>query len=152
MERRAGRRYARYAVEIPDAITPELQGLAKRLQTTVSTLIQGAWALVLGRHCDRTDVVFGAAFAGRPADLHAIESIVGPFVNNLPVRVSWNDSDSLEGFLRQLHGKLLELNAHQFTPLPEIQRESEVPWRYRLFESLVVFQNYLVDDSACRIR
>ncbi len=36
-------------------------------------------------------------------------------------------------------------------PLMEIQRESEMPWRYRLFESVVVFQNYLVDESARRV-
>jgi amino acid adenylation domain-containing protein/non-ribosomal peptide synthase protein (TIGR01720 family) len=146
----AGGRYARYTVDIPAAITPELQGVAKRLQTTLSTLIQGAWALVLGQHCSRRDVVFGAAFAGRPADLPAVESIAGPFVNNLPVRVNWQGPEPLEQFLQRLHGKLLEVNPHQFTPLPEIQRESEVPWRFRLFESLIVFQNYLVDDSARR--
>ena len=33
----------------------------------------------------------------------------------------------------------------------EIQRSSEVPWRYRLFDSLIVFQNYLVDDAARRL-
>ncbi len=30
----------------------------------------------------------------------------------------------------------------------DIQQCSEVPWRYRLFDSLIVFQNYLVEDSA----
>ena len=54
-------------------------------------------------------------------------------------------------FFRKLHARLLELNAFQFTPLMEIQRNSEVPWRYRLFDSLIVFQNYLVDDSARRL-
>ena len=36
---------------------------------------------------DSADVVFGAAFSGRPADSAGVESMVGPFVNNLPVRV-----------------------------------------------------------------
>lgn len=33
----------------------------------------------------------------------------------------------------------------------EIQRNSEVPWRYRVFDSLIVFQNYVIDDSARRL-
>ena len=33
----------------------------------------------------------------------------------------------------------------------QVQEWSEVPWRFRLFESLVVFQNYVVDDAAWRL-
>ena len=95
-------------------------------------------------------MVFGAAFAGRPTDLRGAESIVGPFVNNLPVRMTVNRDSTTDEFLRNLHRLLLELNSHQFMPLMEIQRYSEMPWRYRLFESVVVFQNYLVDESARR--
>ena len=95
-------------------------------------------------------MVFGAAFAGRPADLGGVASIVGPFVNNLPVRVAVTNDVTAGEFLRQLHSRLLELARFQFTPLMDIQLCSEVPWRYRLFDSLLVFQNYLVDESALR--
>jgi aryl carrier-like protein len=44
----------------------------------------------------------------------------------------------------------LDLSPFQFTPLLEIQDCSEVPWQHRLFDSLVVFQNYLVDEAARR--
>ena len=53
-------------------------------------------------------------------------------------------------FFRKVHSRLLQLSTYQFTPLMDIQRSSEVPWRYRLFDSLIVFQNYLVDESARR--
>ncbi|HVW84684.1 MAG TPA: condensation domain-containing protein, partial [Bryobacteraceae bacterium] len=102
------------------------------------------------RQCDRSDIVFGAAFSGRPADLNGSDGIVGPFVNNLPVRLTVDRRTSSAAFFRQVHGRLLELSAYQFTPLVEIQRCSEMPWRNRLFDSLVVFQNYLVDESARR--
>ena len=76
------------------------------------------------------------------------ESIVGPFVNNLPVRVAVNSDTSSGEFFRNLHSRMLTLSPFQYTPLMQIQQCSEVPWRHRLFDSLVVFQNYLVDDSA----
>jgi hypothetical protein len=110
--------------------------------------VQGAWALLLRRQSGNADVVFGAAFAGRPTDLRSAESIAGPFVNNLPVRVAEDGSATLGDFFRRLHARFLEINPYQFTPLTEIQDVSEVPWRYRLFDSLVVFQNYQVDESA----
>jgi amino acid adenylation domain-containing protein/non-ribosomal peptide synthase protein (TIGR01720 family) len=141
-------RYQEFAIPISAAVTEELQSMARRLQVTLNTLVQGIWALLLSHQCGAEDVVFGAAFSGRPADLHGVESIVGPFVNNLPVRISVTGEWPASDFFRTLHLEMLRLSSFQFSPLMEIQRCSEVPWRYRLFESLVVFQNYLVDDSA----
>jgi acyl carrier protein len=77
-----------------------------------------------------------------------VESIVGPFVNNLPIRVAVDKETRIDEFLRQLHGRLLQMISFQFTTLMDIQRCSEVPWRHRLFDSMIVFQNYLIDESA----
>jgi amino acid adenylation domain-containing protein/non-ribosomal peptide synthase protein (TIGR01720 family) len=146
-----GERYQEQAIQLSADATSALQSAARRLQVTLNTLVQGVWSLLLSRQSGETDVVAGAAFSGRPTDLAGAESIVGPFTNNLPVRVDVNENETGGEFFRKLHGRLLELNAFQFTPLMEIQRSSEVPWRYRLFDSLIVFQNYLVDDSARRL-
>ena len=110
--------------------------------------MQGAWALLLHRQSGREDVVFGAAFSGRPPDLRGVESIVGPFVNNVPVRVTVTSDARAGDFFRDVHARIFELSPYQYTPLMEIQRSSEMPWRYRLFDSVIAFQNYTVDESA----
>lgn len=143
-------RYVEHSVSLSPGLMAKLQSVARRLQVTLNTLVQGGWAIQLSRQSGERDVVFGASFSARPTDLVGAESIVGPFVNNLPVRVAVEPHVKTGDFLRQLHGSLLELTAYQFTPLVEIQRVSEVPWRHRLFNSLVVFQNYLIDESAKR--
>ena len=143
-------RYIRHRVTLSAQATSALQALARRLQITISTLVQGGWALQVAKQSGLSDVVYGAAFAARPADLPGFESIAGPFVNNLPVRADVNPSTTAAVFFRGLHTRLAELNPYQFTPLVEIQELSEVPWHYRLFDSLVVFQNYRVDESAKR--
>jgi non-ribosomal peptide synthetase component F len=125
--------------------------LARRSQVTLNTLVQAAWALLLGRLTDRRDIVFGASFSGRPADLPGVEHIAGPFVNNLPVRVAIENSESLPSLLRRVQTRLFTLHEHQSTPLTQIQEWSEIPWHSRLFESLLVFQNYLVDDGSRRL-
>ena len=139
-----------HSVPLSAETTNALQVAARGLHLTLNTLIQGAWAMLLHRQSGSADVMFGAAFAGRPTDLRGAESIVGPFVNNLPVRTTVNQDSTTGEFLRNLHRRLLELNSHQFMPLMEIRRYSEMPLHYRLFESVVVFQNYLVDESARR--
>ena len=40
---------------------------------------------------------------------------------------------------------------HQYDPLAQIQSWAGVPLRLRLFDSLVVFQNYIVDESALQL-
>jgi len=147
----AGERRQEQVIQLSAEATNALQTAARRLQVTLNTLVQGVWSLLLSRQSGETDVVAGAAFSGRPTDLTGAESIVGPFTNNLPVRVDVNENETGGEFFRKLHSRVLALNAFQFTPLMEIQRSSEVPWRYRLFDSLIVFQNYLVDDSARRL-
>jgi amino acid adenylation domain-containing protein/non-ribosomal peptide synthase protein (TIGR01720 family) len=145
-----GERFIDHEVLLSAETSQSLEITARRLQVTLNTIVQGAWALLLSRQNRASEVVFGAAFSGRPTDLHGVESIVGPFVNNLPVRVKVNQDYKTDQFFKQLHAQLLGMNPFQFTPLMEIQRVSEVPWRCRLFDSVIVFQNYLVDESARR--
>jgi amino acid adenylation domain-containing protein/non-ribosomal peptide synthase protein (TIGR01720 family) len=145
-----GLRYIEHSVKLSAGTEEALKSAVHRLQVTVNTLVQGAWALLLNRHTGHKDVVFGAAFAGRPTDLSGAESIVGPFVNNLPVRLAVDSDLTTADFFRALQQRLIQLSQFQFLPLMEIQRQSEVPWRYRLFDSLIVFQNYVVDESARR--
>lgn len=128
-----------------------LQSLARQNQVTLNTLFQGAWALLLSAANGLEEVVFGATFSGRPAELDGVESMVGPFVNNLPVRVQVSPGTSLFSWLQQLQAQQMELSCYQHTPLTKIQAWSDVPLRDRLFDSLIVFQNYVVDESALRL-
>ena len=145
-----GDRYPEHVTTFSTQLTADLHGLARRRQVTLSTLVQAAWALLLMRQSGGTDVVFGAAFSGRPVELRDAAGIVGPFVNNIPIRVQADACWSLDEFLKQLQSHVLEVGPYQFMPLLDIQECSELPWQYRPFESLVVFQNYLVDEAARR--
>ncbi len=131
--------------------TAALRDLARRSQVTLNVLVQTALALLLSRLAERDDIVLGASFSGRPADLPGVENIAGPFVNNLPVRVVIQGAEPLSSLLRRVQAQLFALNEHQSTPLPQIQEWSEMPWHARLFSSLLVFQNYLVDDASRRL-
>ena len=77
--------------------------------------------------------------------------MVGSFVNNLPVRVCVPPDAKIADWLGNLQAAQSQLGLHQFTSPMQVQEWSGVPWRFRLFESLVVFQNYTVDESAWRL-
>src|SRR5262249_12876428 len=115
--------------------TAALQSLARAHRVTLNAVVQGSWAILLGHLSARDAVVFGAAFSGRPPELPGVETLVGPCVNNLPVRVQLGGGRAISDWLAGLHELNLEIAQHQYAPLPDIQNWAGVPWRLRLFDS-----------------
>ena len=127
--------------------TASLQSLAREQKLTLNTLVQGAWALLLSRYSREKDVLFGATVSGRPAGLPGVESMVGVFINTIPVRVRVDSDDMLLPWLKKLQERQVEALQYEYTPLVQIHGWSEVPRSQPLFDSLVVFYNYPVDSS-----
>ncbi|MCC5667073.1 amino acid adenylation domain-containing protein [Nostoc sp. CHAB 5784] len=131
-----------------DVTTTALQTLARQHYLTLNTLIQGAWALLLSRYSGETDVVFGTTVSGRPPELANVESIVGLFINTLPVRVQIDAHAEIIPWLEQLQTQQVEREQYAYSSLVEIQGWSEVPNDIPLFESLLVFENYPVSIES----
>ena len=129
-------------------LTARLQTYARQHQLTLNTLVQGAWALLLHRYSQEQDVVFGATVAGRPASLAGVESMIGLFINTLPVRVSVPPRMELLAWLKRLQNGQARLREYEYSPLLQVQRWSEAPRDAALFESLFVFENYPIDAHA----
>jgi len=140
--------YDQRKTAISEAATAALEGLARRAGLTPSTMLQTAWALLLGRWSGEHDVLFGVVVAGRPAELAGVESMVGLFLNTLPVRLRLVPGRPFDETAAELQGRLLELRAHEASSLADVQGWSEVPRGRPLFESIVVFENYPVDDAG----
>ena len=68
-------------------LQPHCSRLAGNIDSTMNTIVMGAWALLLSRHSGQPDVLFGVVTSGRPPDLHGVESMIGLFVNTLPMRI-----------------------------------------------------------------
>ncbi|MGK6317832.1 condensation domain-containing protein, partial [Neorhizobium sp. DT-125] len=149
--------YHRDTRTLEEGLGRRLRRAAQRHQLTLNSLMQGAWALLLSRYTGYDRVVFGATVSGRPAELSGAETMVGLFINSLPVFVDVSAGALLGGWLRDLQQHYAELRQHEHTALTDLQR-----WAGRsgdaLFDTLFVFENYPVDqalrskDSALSIR
>jgi amino acid adenylation domain-containing protein len=124
--------------------TAALVAHARRQHVTLNTLVQGAWALLLARHSRREEVLFGVTISGRPPDLPGVETMLGLFINTLPLRVDVRDAP-LSEWLARLQQQLVELQQFEASPLYEVQRAAALAPGAPLFESLVVFENYPVE-------
>ena len=120
--------------------------IAQKYRLTLSTIVQAAWALLLSRYSGESDVVFGVTVSGRPP-ISGVENMVGLFINTLPLRVQVPREEQLISWLEVIQQSMVELQQYSYTPLVDIQGNSQVNGGISLFESIVVFENYPVDSS-----
>ena len=135
-------RHAKQERRLSSALTSALGTLAQQNQLTLNTMVQGAWAILLSRYSGEDDVVFGATRACRYLTVAGSESIVGVFINTLPVRAQVAPDISLLAWLKELRAQHIGLREYEHTPLVKIQGWSEVARGMPLFESILVFENY----------
>ena len=139
--------YAGRRLLLSPAATRELQSVAREQGLSLDTFVKGAWALILSHYLDTRDVVFGATSAGRPAALAGVESMVGLFINTLPIRVLVSMESSLVPWLKQLQMTSAETRDYEYTPLLQVAQWSPLPSGVPLFDTHQLFQNYPVGNS-----
>jgi hypothetical protein len=120
--------------------TAALTAFTRQHQITLNTLIQAAWALLIGHYSGEKKVLYGYTTAGRSVDLSGSDSMVGTLVNSLPVWVEIDRQQPLLPWLKQFQKQLVEMRQYQYSPLVEIQGCTEIPRDVPFFESLVVFE------------
>ncbi|RNF77729.1 non-ribosomal peptide synthetase [Streptomyces botrytidirepellens] len=134
-------------VEVPLG-TERARKLARRaaeLGITMNTLVQGAWAVLLSALTGRDDVIFGATVSGRPPVVEGVDSMVGLFVNTIPVRVRTTNADTLASVLTTLQQRQTALMDHHHHGLADIQRATGAG---TLFDTLVLFESYPIDRAG----
>ncbi|MGK8555450.1 amino acid adenylation domain-containing protein [Nocardia gipuzkoensis] len=131
--------------EIDGAGADRITRRAAELGVTVNTLVQAAWGILLGRLTGRDDVVFGATVSGRPGELTGVESMVGLFINTLPVRVRIDDRRAVGELLERLQRDQADLLDHHFVGLTDIQRAVGAGAQ---FDTLLIFESYPIDREA----
>lgn len=137
-------------LQLSTETTERLQLLARQHGLTLNTVLVGAWAVLLNRYSQEDSVVFGATVAGRPPSLPGVETMIGLFINTLPVRVRVDEEAELLDWLRILQAEQVELREYEYSPLVEVQSWSEVERGHLLFESLLVFENYPLDKDTLK--
>ena len=125
--------------------TRALGELARSCRTTVSTVLQAAWAQLLMWLTGQHDVAFGTAVSGRPTDLVGAESMVGLLLNTVPVRASITPETTIADLLDQLQSVRNDTLEHDHLALSEIHR---VTGHDQLFDTLFVYENYPIDSAA----
>ncbi|MBI0381285.1 non-ribosomal peptide synthetase, partial [Streptomyces albiflaviniger] len=131
--------------ETDDHLAGALRELARGHGVTLNTVLQVAWAQVVGKLTGRGDVVFGAAVAGRPPELAGMADMLGLFINTIPVRVRLRPADSIAHLLGAVQAQQSALLDHQHLGLKEIQR---LAGPGATFDTLMAFENFHAGETG----
>ncbi|MFJ8114266.1 amino acid adenylation domain-containing protein, partial [Streptomyces sp. NPDC096132] len=146
MERSDDRsREAGHAGRVWDRATSErIRGFAREQGVTPFMLFHTVTAALTAKLGQRSDVVLGAAVAGRA--VHGTEHLVGFFANTLPFRYHVDVSGTVADLLATVRENVLNGFEHQLAPFQEIVKSAGVPRHTGVPPLVQVFVT--VDDYA----
>ncbi|EAW20684.1 putative nonribosomal peptide synthase [Aspergillus fischeri NRRL 181] len=115
---------------------------------TKATVLRAAWALVLARYCDTDDICFGTTISGRQAPVPGVETILGPLVATVPVRIRLEQDRKVSSFLSDVQSQASHIIAYEQFGLQNIAKLSADAKDACDFSSLLVIQPAQVLTNA----
>lgn len=125
--------------------TASLDLIIGKSNVTLNTVIQAIWGMLLSRYTRRKDVVFGAVVSGRPAEIEGIESMIGLFINTIPVRIRCHEGITFAELLQYVQAAAVESEPYHYYTLADIQANSSL--KQDLLDHIIVFENYPVAEK-----
>lgn len=134
--------YSRHRSQLDPALSADIQRLCRAEQVTLGTLMQSCWGLLISRYSGDDDVIFGATVSGRPSDLAGSASMVGLFINTIPVRVRPPAGAMIRDWLRRHQEWMSAATQYEYASLADIQRWTGRRDDEGLFRTLLVVENF----------
>jgi amino acid adenylation domain-containing protein len=127
-------------VRLDSGLSRRLRVRARRMGVSVASLFHLAWAMVVARTSGRDDTVFGTILFGRMQGGQGADSVMGVFMNTLPLRIAVGDQ-SVDASVRAAQQSLADLMLHEHASLALAQRCSRVAAPAPLFSSLLNYRH-----------
>lgn len=127
---------------IEPSLTSRLRTLGQSCGATLFMTLLSGWSILLSRHARTSDLVIGSPVTNR--NRSELESLIGFFVNTVPLRMRVDGTQSTIELLEQNRQKVLDAFKHQDVPFEYIVEEikpernlSHAP----IFQTMFVMQN-----------
>ena len=133
-------------IPLPAEKTNQILALCQTEQITINTVVELAFGILLGRYNYSNDAVFGKVVSGRDKADSDVGSIIGLFINSIPVRVKVGKGMSVSEALHQQQEQSAASNQHDFCSLSEIQARTEMGTG--LAPIVIAFENYPTNDDS----
>ncbi|UCH93478.1 MAG: AMP-binding protein, partial [Candidatus Aminicenantes bacterium] len=135
-----------YAFRLDEEKTTCINKIAAENNATVNTVFQTLWGILLQRYNNTNDVVYGAVVSGRPPEVEGIETMVGLFINTVPLRITSQGEKNFSQLPRDLQEKTALSKSYEYLPLAEIQALSTL--KNKLIDHIMAFENYPIEKQV----
>ncbi|OBT84035.1 Nonribosomal Peptide Synthase (NRPS) [Pseudogymnoascus sp. 03VT05] len=107
---------------------------------TKSTILRAAYALLLTKYENTSDVCFGTTLSGRNADISGLTDMLGPTISTVPIRVSLEDDQLVGQFLESIRDQSIAMIPFEQLGLQNISRLSSDTAMACSFKSILIVQ------------
>src|SRR5690606_11815070 len=116
----ANRSYAggHKAITLEPKLVDELSEVSQSNRATLFLTLLTAGSIILSRYSGQPDIVVGSTIANRHNA--ETESMIGFFVNSIPVRTQLDDSDTFISLLGKVREQTFQAFSYQDTPFEKI--------------------------------
>lgn len=112
---------------------------------TINNILQTSWAILLAKFNNTRDVIFGSVVSGRTANISGIESMLGLFINTIPMRFIYSEEDSFKEFVIKSQQDFSKCESFSYVQMSEVNSED---FSNVLFDHIFVFENFSLDNST----
>ncbi|KAI4100226.1 MAG: hypothetical protein L6R37_005598 [Teloschistes peruensis] len=112
---------------------------------TEATILKVAWSLTLAQLSGSSDIVFGNLISGRNVAVDGVESIVGPCVNIIPVRIKLEPKYTALELLRKIQSQQVAGMPYESLGFREIVQNCTTWPEWTYFSTIVQHQNLAQD-------
>jgi amino acid adenylation domain-containing protein len=140
------------ATAISSQLTTRLRSLGRAESTSLFMTLLAAFQVLLYRCSGQSDIVVGSAISGRK--MLELESVVGLFVNSLPLRLDLSGNPSFRRVLSQVRDIVLEAYQNQDIPFEKLVQELRPPRDFRrnpLFQVFFSFRSRIGEDTGASV-
>jgi amino acid adenylation domain-containing protein len=129
------------SIRLDDKTVNRLQALAHESLLPIHSLLLAAYAALLYRHTNQEEVIVGCPASGRTD--RRFQSLVGYFVNPLPIRIRLNGTTTFRQLLGEVRETMQRAFAHQdyaFPRIVEAVSSDRDPSRSPVFQTTFVYE------------
>ncbi|WP_394839095.1 amino acid adenylation domain-containing protein [Pendulispora rubella] len=143
--------FAKQHIHLDRSTTERLAALSRQEHITLSTFVEGAWALLLAKYTGTEDVVYGTTVSGRAGAVPDIERTAGQLSNFVPARPPMPSRfGTLREWLRAIQDEAVETRRYEHASLSDVHGWSDLREGNRLFDSYIVFEEVPTDDAIAQ--
>lgn len=135
-----------HRVVCPPEIQHQLELFCRQHQVTRAAVLYSAIGIVLQKYQNMDDIVFGTTVSGRTGDIADILTMIGLFINTVPLRFRGAQQQTLLEVIQSVNVDLLARMGFENSSLVTIKSAGGLETGRELFDINVVVESYPLDS------